>query len=168
MSHLYLIGMPGCGKTTLGKRLSSTLNLPFCDLDVRVEQREGATIPSLFQHGESYFRDAETRALKEAATLSPAVVSTGGGIIIREENAHIMKESGKIIFIDSAPEQIIARSDLSNRPLIGADAQRIYSLYEARISLYRRCADITVENNGRADDAFACLLAAAKRLMDIE
>lgn len=97
--NIVLIGMMGCGKTTVGKRLSEQLNMPFIDTDVLIEETYGP-IPKLFERGEDYFRDAESKIISEIASFEGAVISTGGGVVLREENVKALKEKGFLIFID--------------------------------------------------------------------
>ena len=151
MNNIYLIGMPGCGKTTIGHHISKKLKLTFVDLDKEIVKREGKTIDSLFEDGEAVFRRAETEAIKDVSKGENLLVSTGGGIVTVEENNEIMKSTGKIIFIDASVEFILDKSSLEGRPLL-KDKSKIYDLYAKRISLYRRAADYTVENNGILSD----------------
>lgn len=145
MNNIYLIGMPGCGKSTIGKLLSSKLGMKFIDLDEYIVMSEGKSIDTLFEEGENVFRDAESRALMSLHGAG-ALVATGGGIICRSENTAEMKKSGTVIFIDTSVKNILENSSLEGRPLL-RDKSAIYKLYDSRISLYRSAADYTVENN---------------------
>ena len=156
MNNIYLIGMPGCGKSTLGFQVSLKLRRSHTDLDEFIVQREGKTIPEIFEKGESEFRKAETEALKSVSLQDNLIVSTGGGIVTIPENINIMKSSGKVIFIDASVEFIMDKSSLEGRPLL-KDKSKIYELYKNRISLYRKAADFTVVNDG-------ILSTACKRL----
>ncbi len=146
MKNIYLVGMPGCGKTTIGNIVADNLGIPFMDLDRYIVDREGRTIPEIFKEGESVFRKAETDALKAVSNTENLLVATGGGIVTVEENINIMKSTGKIIFIDASADFILNQSSLEGRPLLN-DKDRIYELYKSRISLYRRAADYTVSND---------------------
>ena len=156
MNNIYLIGMPGCGKSTLGFQVSLKLGRSLTDLDELIVHREGKTIPEIFEKGESEFRKAETEALKSVSLQDNLIVSTGGGIVTIPENINIMKSSGKVIFIDASVEFIMDKSSLEGRPLL-KDKSKIYELYKNRISFYRRAADFTVVNDG-------ILSTACKRL----
>ena len=152
MNNIYLIGMPGCGKSTIGAEISRRLNRIFMDLDTFIETQEDTTIPAIFAHGEACFRDLESKYLRQISTNCGMVIATGGGIVLRQENVAVMRQSGRIVFIDTAPEQLIANSPLSGRPLIGDDKSRVFALYEQRYDLYCAAADIRAENNGSLED----------------
>ncbi|MFZ4100301.1 MAG: shikimate kinase, partial [Chlamydiia bacterium] len=95
MSHLILIGLRGSGKTTVGRGLAPRLGLPHIDLDESIVARTAMSIPKLvYEHGWEYFRDQETHALVEATSGPPAVLSTGGGAILRPYNRDVLKQSG--------------------------------------------------------------------------
>lgn len=146
MNNIYLIGMPGCGKTSLGKKIAQKLNLSFVDLDYYLVEKERHTISDIFKtKGENYFRQAETKYLKEVSGLDNQVVSTGGGIIICDENTEVMKNSGIVIFIDTPPDCILKNSSLSGRPLL-KNKDDIFKLYEERYSKYKNAAHFIVDN----------------------
>lgn len=151
MKNIYLIGMPGCGKSTVGRQICRNLNLEFKDLDEFICQRENKSIDALFENGEAFFRDAETAALKAASALSNTLIATGGGIVCRDENEEIMKKSGTVIFINTDVNDILKNSALDGRPLL-KNKDAIYDLYNARIEKYRRFADFTVDNNSSFED----------------
>ena len=132
MKNIVLIGMPGCGKSTFGKRMAKRLQLPFYDADTVLEEREQRTIKAFFAESEDAFRTAETRTLAYLAECDGAVIATGG----------------VVIFIDRKPENIIGCIAGDARPLLAADKQKLYTLYNERIALYRRYADYTIDNNG--------------------
>lgn len=148
MKNIVLIGMPGCGKSTFGKRLAKKLALPFYDADAVLEEREQRTIKDFFAESEDAFRSAETRTLAHLSKLQGAVIATGGGAVKRRENMDLVKREGVVVFLDRQPENILGCLAGDERPLLAADKQRIYSLYDERIALYRQYADYTVENNG--------------------
>ena len=163
MNNIYLVGMPGCGKSTIGAIAAQKLGLELIDTDAIIERREGRTIPQLFAQGEDVFRRAETEALRQLACADNLLVATGGGIVTREENTRIMKSTGKIIFIDASVDFILDKSTLTGRPLL-EDKNKIYDLYKERISLYRKCADITVANDGILSDVCKRLEAAIRKI----
>lgn len=148
MKNIVLIGMPGCGKSTFGKKLAKKLGVSFYDADAVLEEREERTIKSFFAESEDAFRAAETRTLKYLAELHGVVIATGGGAVKRAENMELVKHGGVVVFIDRRPENIIGCISGDARPLLAADKQRIFSLYEERITLYRTYADYIIENNG--------------------
>lgn len=157
MKNIILIGMPGCGKSTFGKALAEYLGRPFYDADQVLEEREQRTIKSFFAESEDCFRAAETRTLEYLAGLDNIVLATGGGAVKRAVNMELLKACGTIIFIDRKPENILGDLQGDDRPLLAADKQRVFKLYEERIELYRKYAQLTVDNNGAAEEVLAQL-----------
>ena len=147
--HLFLIGMMGCGKSTLGALLSRELRTPLLDLDADIERYEGRSIPAIFASaGDAGFRIAETAALRRACAGAPCIVATGGGIVTREENIALMRESGLVVFLCRPLEDIIAQVRQDTRPnLAGDKAERMRTLYAAREPLYRAAAHIAFSNH---------------------
>ena len=152
MKDIVLIGMPGCCKTTFGKKLAKSLGRKFYDADDVLEAREKRTIKSFFAESEDAFRAAETRTLKYLADMDGVVIATGGGAVLREENMKLFSTNAHVIFLDRNPEVIIKSIVDDSRPLLADDKERIYKLYEERISLYRKYADAIVDNNGSAQE----------------
>lgn len=149
MHNLYLVGMPGCGKSTLGRQASKELGIEFVDLDSKIVEHAGKSINAIFaESGEAVFRQMETACLREVSEKDNQMVATGGGIILAEKNIAIMKETGKIVFIDVPLDRIIKRTDFRDRPLLKDDTERIYGLYEARYPVYQRCADYILQDTG--------------------
>src|SRR5215469_12118788 len=111
MRNIFLTGLSGSGKSTVGCILAQRLNKPFLDTDALVEAACGASIPSIFsQYSEDYFRDCETRALARAAsTEGGAIIATGGGIVVREENRVLMREQGERIYLQVNPAAALDR-----------------------------------------------------------
>lgn len=147
MKNIVLIGMPGCGKSTIGKRLSKETGLKFIDLDEYIVKRNSMTIEEMFEKGEEFFRDREAEVVKEVSNNSRAIISTGGGVIKRAENIKNLKENGIIIFIDRSIEKIVQTLDDSKRPLLKDNIKRIYNLYEERYELYKLYSDIIISND---------------------
>ena len=150
--NIVLIGMPGSGKTTLGKQLASRLGRTFVDADDFVVQLEGKTIADMFAVSEEYFRDAETKAAQELAKRRGLVVACGGGVIKRSVNIEIFKETGVVIFLDRSPDDIVTDVDVASRPLLKDGKQKVYDLYDERIALYRSAADYTIVNDKKAEE----------------
>ncbi len=149
MKNLVLIGLSGCGKSTFGRRLAKRLRLPLLDTDVMIEKKTGRTIPDIFAaDGESGFRDIESACAREAAAVQGAVISTGGGMILREENMKELSKNGLVVFIDRHPSRILRSTTLKDRPLVQDDKDKLFRLYAARLALYRRHADVTIPNHG--------------------
>ena len=157
--NLVLIGMPGSGKTTVGKILSRMLCMPLVDTDALVEKAAGKTIPELFaQEGESAFRDRETAAARQAAELDNTVIATGGGIILRPENMAALAATGLIFFRDRDLADILGE-DHMGRPLVGKDPDKLRILYTQRIDLYRKYAQYTISDTKTAEEAAARIAA---------
>lgn len=145
---ILLIGMPGCGKTTIGKRLSKELGYKFCDMDSYIEDISKSTVKELFEKSEDYFRDFETRACKELSIIKEnIVISSGGGVVKRKENIDYFKENGIIIFIDRPIEDIIKDVDTNSRPLLKDGRSKLYNLYSERYNLYKDYSQYRISNN---------------------
>jgi shikimate kinase len=151
VSNIILIGMPGCGKTTIGKILAERLNREFIDIDAFIEKTEGTTIPEIFKKGEDHFRDIESRAVKQVAGKSKVIISTGGGVIKRHKNIEALRDNGLILFINRPIENIAGDVDTENRPLLNKDKSALYNLYEERYELYKAYCDIEIINDEPID-----------------
>ena len=154
--NIYLIGFSGTGKSLSGIRAAELLKLPFVDMDDLIEYRTKKSIPEIFEDdGEDVFRKIETDILRELSEKSSRVVSTGGGVPVRELNRQIMRNSGIIIHLTATPETIHKRlttrqnRNRTLRPLLGDDApeQRIANLLAERIEAYS-CADRSIDTEG--------------------
>ena len=137
--HIFLIGMPGCGKSTVGRRLAKLLDRPFIDVDEEITREAGKPIPAIFaEGGETAFRDMEARVLREVCLHTRgAVIATGGGAILREENIHAMRRVGRIYFLDRDITNIRPSGD---RPL-SRDRESLAARYRERYPLYLQAAD---------------------------
>ena len=157
---VFLIGMPGCGKTTLGKIAAKKLGMGFADMDKEIEKAEGKSISDIFEmYGEEYFRDAETKMLRgEVLGDEDKIISTGGGIVVKEENIEILQNSGaEVIFIDRPPEYIEADIECSKRPLMKNGADAVYKLYRQRYARYERACTTKIINNSDLMGAVSAL-----------
>jgi len=145
--NIVLIGMPASGKSTIGKLLAKKMNYEYYDADRYLERKENVKISTLFsEKGEEYFRNLETKYLKELSQKNGIIISTGGGAVKREKNIQILGEKGIIVFLNRKIEDI-AKENHEARPLL-QNIDNIYKLYDERIELYNRYSDIIVENNG--------------------
>lgn len=148
--NLVLIGMPGCGKTTIGQVLSSKMKMPLFDIDVAIAEKYGP-IPNLFDIGEAHFRAIETETTKKAAGLENTIICTGGGIIKNKANMTALAKNGTIVFIDRPVAHILSDIDHDSRPLLNGKADSLTKLYDERIDLYKSYAHLTVDGSGTID-----------------
>lgn len=146
-NKIVIIGMPGSGKTTLGRMLAEELNIKFFDMDEYIVEKTGKTTIQLFENGEEYFRDIESETCKELAEYDNILISTGGGVIKRKANIDVLSEEGLIIFIDRPVENILGDVDVSFRPLLKDGKEKLLKLYDERYALYNEYADEIVINN---------------------
>ena len=145
--HIFLVGMPGAGKTTLGRRVAQNLNMRFVDTDQRVSEMMGMSVNDIFASlGEPFFRNAETGALVELVGQPPCIVSTGGGICTMSENVTIMQNHGVIVHIDRPLDQILSDIKTDRRPGL-SDREDVIDLYNRRIGYYRAAADYRLDNS---------------------
>jgi shikimate kinase len=148
--NLFLIGLPGAGKSTLGRQLARRLGKLFVDADSELERRLGVSIPTIFEiEGEPGFRDREEATLDELVRLSNIVLSTGGGVVLRADNRVRLRENGTVLYLHAEPSALWARVRHNrNRPLLQtADPlARLVELYAQRDRLYRETADHVVES----------------------
>lgn len=148
---IYLIGMPGAGKTVVGKALSDTLQNKLIDLDMEIEKSACMFIDEIFaKYGEKYFRDLETNVLKSFMDLDNVIISCGGGIVKNKSNKELM--NGIVVLIDTDLDIISKRmeSDDTVRPLLKTNS--LASLYDERAPLYDYFSDLKVSNNGTIND----------------
>lgn len=143
VQNVVLIGMPGCGKSTVGRTLAKRLGKEFLDLDALITRRAGKPIPEIFaREGEDAFRALESRIAREAGARTGCVLSTGGGIVTRRENYAPLHQNGVIVHITR---------DLSLLPTAGRPVSQstdLHELWRRREPMYREFADITIDNNG--------------------
>ena len=148
--NIVLTGMPASGKTTIGRIIAQKLNRELIDTDLLIEKDQDMTIPQIFhQFGENYFRDVETRIIKEAAAKTGTVISTGGGAVLRGENVEALKLSGRIFFIDRDPAALTPTSD---RPK-AFNREEIMKRYEERYDIYVSTADHIIKSEETAEEA---------------
>ena len=146
---IILIGLPGSGKTTVGRQLARRLQLPFVDSDHEIEVRIGCSIREFFEReGEARFRDIEQEVLAKLTEGADKVLSTGGGAVLRPENRKNLRARGQVVYLKSSPEELYKRLwHDSNRPLLQeADPMaKLKALYAERDPLYREVAHFMLE-----------------------
>ena len=147
MKNIVLIGIMGCGKTTVGKLLAEKLNINFVDLDAEIEKDTKMKISDIFStYGEEYFRNIEEKTAEKFSKKSDLIISAGGGIITKENSINFLKQSGTVIFIQRDLEKII-KNNLSDRPFLKNNPSAIYDIMEKRRKLYEKYSDFSVEND---------------------
>lgn len=156
--NIVLIGMPGCGKSTVGKLLAEKLQQEFMDADAVIESETGLSIPTIFaQGGEMAFRKVETHVLEKLGKRSGKIIATGGGCVTVPENYNLLHQNGLIIWlkrdIDILPTE--------GRPL--SSKNTLHTLYKAREPLYKQFCDITVDNNGQPEHTVSMILSALSK-----
>lgn len=143
----------GSGKSTVGRILADSLELPFVDLDERIESAAGVTVSEVFaDSGEDRFRALESEALASLTSQEPSVVACGGGVVVRDENRALLRSLGRVVYLRVGAGEALARiGDTSTRPLLTGSGAALAatSLLSARESLYSAVADIIVETDGR-------------------
>lgn len=151
--HIFLIGFMGCGKSTNAECLADLTGMERLEMDLEIVNREQMEISEIFEKfGEPYFRDLETEYIKRLKDHSPAVISCGGGAVLREENVALMKEMGTIVLLTATPETVLCRvKDSEERPILNGhkDVTYIEKLMEKRRSMYEGAADVAVATDGR-------------------
>ena len=154
MENIILIGMPGCGKSTVGKALAEKLGKTFADTDETIVSLAGKSIPEIFaQDGEAVFRDWETKALSQQAKQSGLVIATGGGCVTRKVNHSILRQNGSLFWLQRELDML----PTDGRPL--SQSNRLEDLYRVRKPLYEDFSDHVIGNNGGLDDAIHQILA---------
>ncbi len=147
--NIVLIGMPGSGKSTVGKMLADKLKRQFIDTDEMIVVNAGCEITEIFErHGECGFRDIESDVINEAAALTGAVIATGGGAVLRGENVAALKQNGKLYFIDRPIEALIPTKD---RPLANS-ADAIKKRYKERYEIYSAATDVKINADMSAEE----------------
>ena len=161
--NVFLIGMMGAGKTTVGKLLAHFLDKTFYDSDREIQRRTGVAIPVIFEiEGESGFRKREAEMLVELVKMDNIILATGGGAVLARENRTLLRDSGTVIYLRAPVDDLWRRTRQDrNRPLLRTDDPRakLAELYAQRDPLYRQTAHIIVESGKRSARHLAQLLA---------
>lgn len=150
---IALIGMPGCGKSTLGEILKGKMNIKLIDLDDYIVEAEKKSIDELFSIGENIFREAESKALEKVLEKEEdIIISTGGGIIKIDKNVKNLKNKSIVVFIDREIEDIFSDIDAESRPLLKNNKKALIDLYDERYNLYKKTCHIHIKNKGNIDN----------------
>lgn len=165
--NIVLIGMPGCGKTIIGKNISYKLKKKFIDLDEYIENKVGCSVTKIFQNGEDYFRNLESKAVKEISIETDSIISTGGGVIKRQENIINLKKNGVVIFIDRPIGNIISDVSLENRPLLKDGIWTVERIYRERYNIYKNLCDFRVDNRSSIDIVVEDIITIFNKECDI-
>ncbi len=168
--HIFIIGMPGSGKSSLGRKVAGNLDLPYVDTDQRIEQAAGCPTTQIFErYGEQAFRNAETNVLIQLTREPGSIVSTGGGMVLRSENRAIMRNHGVIVLIDRPLEEIMGDIKLNRRPLLAKKGLgEVERLYHERIGIYREAADAVLDNGHGYHAGLAGMEKLIRTLFDLE
>ena len=153
--NLVLIGMPGSGKSAVGKTLTETTGKPLADTDQLIVEKAGKSIPEIFREdGEPAFRDLESEIIRELSLQGGQVISTGGGAVLRPENVTLLRQNGRLFWLDRDPDSLIPTDD---RPLADT-SEKMKRLYQEREPVYRASADVIIPIFGTPENTAALIL----------
>ena len=165
--NLFLVGLMGAGKSTLGRQLARRLSLRFVDADHELEQRLGVTIPTIFEiEGEQGFRDREEAIIADLTPLTGIVLATGGGAVLRTASRACLKQNGTVIYLYAEPEILWERvRNARHRPMLQAPDPRVrlIELFKERDPLYREVADHVLPSDRDAVLRFVRSLETGKQ-----
>ncbi len=153
MGNIFLVGLMGAGKTTVGRMLAKHLDLVFYDSDVEIEKRTGVKIPVIFElEGEAGFRKREVAVIEELSKLQNIVLATGGGAVLSETTRKNLKQNGTTIYLRANVHELWNRTrNDKNRPLLQTPdpKKRLEELYQVRDPLYQQVASLVVDTGGQ-------------------
>ena len=157
MSNIILIGYMGCGKSTIGKKLSYAVRKPYVDTDKLIETKEKKTISTIFsEQGEEAFREMETACIKSLfAQKQEHVIAVGGGLPLKPENRELLKKLGTVVYLRTSVEELTKRlAGDTTRPLLagGNIREKITHLMDMRLSDYLDAAEVIIDTDGRSFD----------------
>ncbi|WP_246232412.1 shikimate kinase [Usitatibacter rugosus] len=165
--NIFLVGMMGAGKTTIGRALARKLGLVFADADKELVTRTGVAVATIFEiEGEAGFRKRESTLLVELAAGENAVIATGGGVVLDPENRKVMRERGTVVYLRARLESLWERTRHdTSRPLLATPDPKatLATLLEQREPLYMECAHLVVDTGPQSPSALATRLAATLR-----
>lgn len=158
--NLILCGMMGAGKTTVAKALAKLTGRKVYDTDEQIVQKHGNISEIFARFGEGYFRDLETQTVKELSTAEKAIISVGGGLVLRQENVEILKKTGKIVYLRASLDTLTKRLQGDTaRPLLQGEEEslqdKLTRLLNARGAVYEKAADLTLDVDGKTPEEIA-------------
>lgn len=151
MANIILIGMPGCGKSTVGVLLAKTLGIGFVDTDLIIQQRENRLLQNIIDNdGIDFFLNCEAESVK-SLDCDNCVIATGGSVVYREDAIEHLKKNGKIVFLDVPLNEIKKRlNNINTRGIAAQKNDTVDDIYNERIGLYNKYADIIIKTNGES------------------
>jgi shikimate kinase len=177
--NIYLIGLMGAGKTTIGRQLARALQLPFYDSDKAIEESTGVDIPTIFEfEGEAGFRAREQKMIMQLTELQGIILATGGGAVLRAENRQRLQANGFVVYLYCSVDKIVERTKRDpNRPLLQKDGDdprareeqllaRVEQLFAEREGLYKECADFEVNTGDLQSKAVVKAILKAYESVD--
>lgn len=148
VNNLILIGLPGSGKTTVGKYLAEILQWEHLDTDDLIVRLSGQSVSSLFSKGEPHFRQWELQAIASIPQKKNCVISTGGGVVTQKTTMSLLQNMGTLVYIERSIEKILETSPINDRPLLQVNpAKRLEELYHNRKNLYHHYQNFKIDNN---------------------
>ena len=164
MKKLAFIGMMGSGKTTISQKVAEDLSLAYYSIDEEIEKSHQMTTTAIFEmHGERHFRKNETDMVKKLSLLNNVVIDCGGGLILNPENIRILKENNfQVVFLNRELDDILRDIDYETRPLLKDNHDQVYKIYNERIDLYYKYADLIINNTGSLKTKYSQILFELK------
>ena len=153
--NVFLVGFMGAGKTTIASELERKLEMNRVEMDDMISKKQGMSISEIFdEYGETYFRNLESNCLIELQKIKQSIVSCGGGVVMRDDNAEHMKKNGRVVLLQASPQTILDRvKDSNERPIFNGhmNVEYIEQLLEKRREKYRTIADVTIDTDHKTE-----------------
>lgn len=153
--NVFLVGFMGAGKTTIASELERKLEMNRVEMDEMISKKQGMSISEIFdEYGEAYFRNLESNCLIELQKIKQSIVSCGGGVVMRDDNAEHMKKNGRVVLLQASPQTILDRvKDSNERPILNGhmNVDYIAQLLEKRKEKYKTIADVTIDTDNKTE-----------------